>query len=99
MVAFQRMWDDVSIILSKDEVKDFQIVEKFNSGFVVRDNDNTHFVTKDDFVDIWCNMLCFNEVEKEKFLNDEKSGLKYVYEIIKTLPYINENEGILKLIE
>lgn len=99
MFAFKRMWDDVSLILSKDEVKDFEIIEKFNSGFVVRDNDNTHFVTKDDFVDMWCNMLCFNKIEKEKLLKDEKSKLKYVYEIIKTLPYINENEGTLKLTE
>jgi hypothetical protein len=99
MVAFKKMWDDVSVILSNDEFKDIQIIEKYKSGFVVKDENKTHFVTKDDFVDFWCNMLCFNKVEKDQILNNEKSGLKYVYEIIKTLPYINENEGILKLTE
>ncbi|MCT8977338.1 hypothetical protein N4T77_12075 [Clostridium sp. CX1] len=99
MVAFQKMWDDVNVILSKDEIKNIDIVEKFQSGFVVKDNDNTHFVTKDDFVDFWCNMLCYNEVEKGELLKGERSGLKYVYEIIKTLPYINENEGTLKITE
>lgn len=99
MVAFKKMWDDVSVILSNDEFKDIQIIEKYKSGFVVMDENKTHFVTKDDFVDFWCNMLCFNKVEKDQILNNEKSGLKYVYEIIKTLPYINENEGILKLTE
>lgn len=99
MVAFKKMWDDVSVILSNDEVKNIQIIEKYKSGFVVKDENDTHFVTKDDFVDFWCNMLCFNKVEKDQILNNGKSGLKYVYEIIKTLPYINEKEGILKLIE
>lgn len=99
MIAFKKMWDDVSVILSSDEIKDIQIVEKYKSGFVVKDENNTHFVTKDDFVDFWCNMICFNKVEKDEILNNKKSGLKYVYEIIKTLPYINENEGILKLTE
>jgi len=99
MIAFKKMWEDVSVILSNDEFKDIQIVEKFKSGFVVKDENNTHFVTKDDFVDFWCNMLCFNKVEKDQILNNEKSGLKYVYEIIKTLPYINEKEGILKFTE
>lgn len=99
MVAFQKMWDDVNIILARNEIKDINIVESFGTGFVVKDNDNTHFVTKDDFVDLWCNMICYNQIEKEKLLNSKKSGLKYVYEIIKTLPYIKENEGTLKIAE
>lgn len=99
MIAFKKMWEDVSDILSNDEFKDIQIVEKYKSGFVVKDENKTHFVTKDDFVDIWCSMLCCNQVEKDQILSAEKSGLKYVYEIIKTLPYINEKEGTLKLTE
>lgn len=99
MVAFKKMWDDVNLILSNDGVKDFEIVEKFKSGFVVKDNNNTHFVTKDDFVDFWCNMLCFNKVEKEELTKEGKSKLKYVYEIIKNLPYVKECEDTLNLTE
>jgi hypothetical protein len=99
MVAFKKMWDDVSRIISKENIQDVHIVEKFKSGFIVKDNEDTHFVTKDDFVDFWCNMLCFNKVNKEELTKGGKLKSKYVYEIIKTLPYIKENEGTLNLTE
>lgn len=99
MMAFKTMWNDVCGSISNNEIKNIEIVEKFKSGFVVKDKEDTHFVTKDDFVDFWCNMLFFNEVDKNKISKEGKSKLKYVYEVIKTLPYINENEGILTLNE
>lgn len=99
MVAFKKMWDDVCVILEGNKVEDLQIVENYNNGFVVRENEETHFVNKDDFVDLWCNMLCFNKVEKNHFMQEGKSSFKYVYEIIKTLPYVTESEGSLNLTE
>lgn len=99
MIAFKKMWDDVCSAVSNNELKNVNIVENFTSGFVVKDDKDTHFVTKDDFVDFWCNMLCFNEVDKEHILKAKSSGSKYVYEMVKTLPYVKENEGILKLTE
>ncbi|MBC2580111.1 hypothetical protein [Clostridium sp. DJ247] len=99
MISFKRMWDDVTVILSNNQVRDFEIVENFNSGFVIKDNNDTHFITKDDFVSFWCNMLCFNKVEKKQLIGDEKLRLNYVYHVIKSLPYINENEDTLNLTE
>lgn len=99
MVAFNKMWDDVCVILANNEVKDLQIVENYNSGFVVKENENTYFVNKDDFVDFWCNMLFFNKVDKDSFAQGQKSAFKYVYKIIKNLPYITESEGTLNLTE
>lgn len=99
MVAFKKMWDDVCAILANNEIKDLQIVENYNSGFVVKENENTYFVNKDDFVDFWCKMLFFNKVDKESFAQEGKSSFKYVYKIIKKLPYITESEGSLNLTE
>ncbi|AKN29777.1 hypothetical protein Ccar_02500 [Clostridium carboxidivorans P7] len=99
MVAFKTMWNDVCGSISNNKIEDIEILEEFKSGFVVKDKEDTHFVTKDDFVDFWCNMLCFNKVEKDSIIKEEKQKLKYVYEIVKTLPYINEKEGILRLSE
>jgi hypothetical protein len=99
MVAFKKMWDDVCTILANNEIKDIQIVENYNSGFVVKENENTYFVNKDDFVDFWCNMLFFNKVDEESFAQEGKSSFKYVYKIIKKLPYITESEGALNLTE
>ncbi|NMM63157.1 hypothetical protein HBE96_10700 [Clostridium sp. P21] len=99
MIAFKTMWNDVCGSVSNNKIKDVEILEEFKTGFVVKDEEDTHFITKDDFVDFWCNMLCFNEVEKDAILKEEKQKLKYVYEIVKTLPYINEKEGILRVSE
>jgi hypothetical protein len=38
-------------------------------------------------------------VNKEELTKGGKLKSKYVYEIIKTLPYIKENEGTLNLTE
>lgn len=99
MVAFKTMWNDVCGSISNSKIEDIEILEEFKSGFVVKDKEDTHFITKDDFVDFWCSMLCFNEVEKDSILKEGKQKLRYVYEIVKTLPYINEKEGILRLNE
>ncbi|MBU5592832.1 hypothetical protein KQI89_13850 [Clostridium sp. MSJ-4] len=99
MVAFKTMWEDVNDLLSRGEKFNINIVETFNCGFTVEDNGNTTFITKDDFVDFWCNMLYFNEIPKSKIINDERSKSKYVYEIIKKLPYINEKSEVLTLLK
>ena len=49
MITFKKMWDDVLLLLSNDEYIDMDISEKFNSGFVVKDSENTIFITKEDF--------------------------------------------------
>lgn len=99
MIEFKKMWSDVSDLLSNEEISEIDIVEHFKSGFVVRDCEETYFVTRDDFVDFWCKILCSHEISKEQILSDKKTKEKYVYPIIKRLPYISETAVGLKLRE
>lgn len=97
MIAFKKIWDDVCNIVLSNKISNVNIVENFHNGFIVKDDTNTHFITKQDFVDFWCSMICLNKVDKKNVLNDKSSGKKVVYEILKLLPYINENEGSLEI--
>jgi hypothetical protein len=99
MVAFKKMWEDVEEILSDEGYSDVKIIQRFNCGFTVKDRDNTIFITRDDFVDFWCKLLYYNELSLEQVLKEDKSKIKYIYTIIKQLPYITENCGVIKLMQ
>ena len=99
MVAFKKMWDDVRLILSNEEFGDIKILEKTNSSFTVKEDENVIFITKDDFVDFWCKLQYYKELSLEQVLDDDKSKLKYIYTIIKKLPYISESSGVIKLLQ
>ena len=99
MVAFKKMWEDVRLILFNEDYSDIKILEKFKCGFTVKERDNVIFITRDDFVDFWCELLYYNELSLEKVLKDEKSKPKYIYSIVKQLPYILENYGVIKLMQ
>ena len=99
MVAFKQMWEDVRLILSNEEYSDIEISERFNCGFTVKERDNIIFITRDDFVDFWCKLLYYNELSLEQVLKDDKSKPKYIYTIIKQLPYISESSGVIKLVQ
>jgi hypothetical protein len=99
MVAFKQMWEDVRLILSNEEYSDIEISERFNCGFTVKERDNIIFITRDDFVDFWCKLLYYNELSLEQILKDDKSKPKYIYTIIKQLPYISESSGVIKLLQ
>lgn len=98
MIAFKKMWEDVRLILSNEECSDVEILEKFNCGFTVKEQDDIIFITRDDFVDFWCKLLYYNELSLEQILKEDKSKLKCIYMIIKQLPYISESSGVIKLI-
>jgi len=99
MVAFKKMWKDVGVILSDEGYSDIEIVQRFNCGFTVKERDNIIFITRDDFVDFWCKLLYYNELSLEQVLKEDKSKPKYIYTIIKQLPYISESCGIIKLMQ
>jgi len=99
MVAFKKMWEDVLLILSNEKYLDIDILEKFNCGFTVKESDNLIFITKDDFVDFWCKMLYYTELSVDQILHDDKLKPKYIYTILKQLPYITESSGLIKLIQ
>lgn len=97
VIPFQKMWEDALSMISKEEIKDMNIVETYKGGFIVEEGDITEFVNKDDFVYFWCKMLCCKEFPREEAINDHK--LKYVYKVIKKLPYVDESSNRLKLVE
>ena len=99
MVAFKQMWDDVGLILSNKKHSDIKILERFNCGFTVEERGNILFITRDDFVDFWCKLLYYNELSLEQALKDDKSKPKYIYTIIKKLPYVSESSGVIKLMQ
>lgn len=99
MVHFKKMWDDVCNILINDEIDDLEILETFNTGFIVKGNDEAEFITKDDFVDFWCHMLCFKKVTEMEIEENGKNRHKYICDIVKNLPYIDDSNGVITLTE
>lgn len=97
MLAFNKMWDDVCEMLSRSELKNVNVAENYEAGFVVKEDGVAEFISKEDFVDVWCRMLYFNEISQEDAVNGSNSHYKYVYNVIRQLPYICENCGILKI--
>lgn len=97
MIPFKKMWEDALTMVLQDEVQNVYIIEKYKGGFVVEEEGNTEFINKEDFVDFWCRMLCFSEFSKEEAIKQGK--LKYVYEVIKNLPYVKESANVLRLVE
>lgn len=98
MVAFKQMWVDVCSILNNEQSFGMEVVETFNSGFTIKEQESTTFITRDDFVDFWCKLLYFNEISVEQIYREGTDKQKYIYEIVKNLPYVNENEGTLTLL-
>ncbi|MCB2295722.1 hypothetical protein LGK95_19795 [Clostridium algoriphilum] len=99
MITFKKMWDDVLLLLSNEEYVDINILEKSNYGFAVEDSDNITFITKDDFSNFWCKLLYYKKLSLEQSLGNEKLIPKYIYNIIKQLPYISESSSVMQLIQ
>jgi len=98
LVSFKKMWEDVSRILSEEKFSELDIIQKFRSGFIVKENESTTLVTRDDFVDFWCILLYSNEVDYKKLEINGDSKQIFIYEVTKKLPYVREEQSILKLI-
>ena len=90
MITFKKMWDDVLLMLSNEEYVDI-ILERSNYGFAVKHSYNITFITKDDFSNFWCKLLYYKELSLEQSLGNDKLISKYIYNIVKRLPYISEN--------
>lgn len=99
MITFKKMWDDVLLMLSNEEYVDINILERSNYGFAVKDSDNITFITKDDFSNFWCKLLYYKELSLEQSLGNDKIIPKYIYNIVKRLPYISENSSGMQLIQ
>lgn len=98
MIAFTKMWNDLFKLINDNEDKDLKIVEKFKSGFIVMNEKDKEFITKEDFVDLWCKLLYYNEISADKLV-DKNFKSEYVYSLVSRLPYVSENNGIIRLVE
>lgn len=99
MIHFKTMWDDVCNILSHNEIENLEILENYKTGFIVKTEHGTEFITKDDFVDFWCHMLCFNKITEIDIDKNGRETKKCICDIVKNLPYINDSNGIITLVE
>ena len=99
MITFKKMWEDVILLLSKEDYIDMNILERFDSGFVVKESDNTIFITKEDFSNFWCKLLYYEKLSLQQILSDDKLKPKYIYTILKKLHYISESSSVIKLIQ
>ncbi|AJA47616.1 hypothetical protein CPAST_c15410 [Clostridium pasteurianum DSM 525 = ATCC 6013] len=99
MIAFTKMWEDVFKLVKQGKVKDLNIIKSFKSGFIILENENTEFITKQDFLDIWCELLYYNELSKKHIFRDESPKAKYVYKLISKLPYVIDEKEKIKLKE
>ena len=83
MISFKNLWEEVNKFLSEDKFSEFNITQKLRRGFIVKQDDYVTFVTRDDFVDFWCNMLYSNGndlKEGEKFENPKQV---FIYKVMK----------------
>ncbi|KGK87543.1 hypothetical protein [Clostridium sp. HMP27] len=99
MISFKTMWEDVSGLITREEIDDIEIIEKYKDGFVVRHSEGNCFVNKNDFIDVWCNILYFKEMPKNQIFNGPRESFKYVYAVMKNLPYIKDNAEVIRLVE
>lgn len=98
MIAFTKMWNDLFKLINDNEDKDLKIVEKFKSGFIVLNEKDKEFITKEDFVDLWCKLLYYDEISADELI-DKNFKSEYVYSLVSRLPYVSENNGIIRLVE
>ena len=98
MIAFKKMWEDVFQLLSKDELVDINVTERLKSGFVYKVQEESTFITKEDFVDFWCKLLYFNEIDHKSIFEDGDVKKIVIYDILKKLPYVSDEKSKLKLI-
>lgn len=96
-VAFKKMWEDVNSLMTNKNVE-LEVINVFNSGFVIKEDNETVFITKDHFVDFWCNILYYNKISKDQISREKGRYMNYVYDIVKHLPYVSENSNELTLI-
>ncbi|SHI86479.1 hypothetical protein SAMN02745163_00886 [Clostridium cavendishii DSM 21758] len=91
MVAFNKMWKDINEIMDHSEAHGN--FDKKQGVFLIKEGEDIVFLTKDDFIDFWSNMLLRDKVDKKSLNN--KNKLLYVYDLVKKLPYVNEKDQVL----
>ncbi|WP_138206103.1 hypothetical protein [Haloimpatiens lingqiaonensis] len=101
MVEFKKMWQDVSTMVAEHKIHstNLDIIETYDDGFIIQYGAQRFFVNKNNFIDFWCKMLYYKEVSREELIKEDDEAQKCVYEIVQSLPYVNEESNTLRLMK
>ncbi len=98
MIAFKKMWEDVNHIMMNNKELGINVIDNCSGEFAMKKSgDSTIFLTKEDFVDVWCHMQYYNKVFKGENFNIKDEVADCVYSIIRELPYIKEEDNELTI--
>lgn len=96
MISFKEMWSDINSEIDSNCNKGFKIKKKFETGFIIDEEGENVFLTKDDFVNFWCWFLYLKEININEIVNNKNGKYKYILNLMKELPYTKiENEKLI----
>lgn len=98
MIAFKKMWEDVNHIMMNNKDLGINVIDNCSGEFAMKNSgDSAIFLTKEDFVDVWCHMQYYNKVFKGESFNITDEVADCIYSIIRELPYIKEEDNELTI--
>jgi hypothetical protein len=97
MVSFKKMWEDVNSLVIAGKFNDLENIKSYEEGFIVNNEGETMFLDSQDFIDFWCKMLLYREIDMSSKLNNQNDNFNLIYMLVRQLPYIEENQGKLTL--
>lgn len=96
MISFKKVWNDVNNLVNNNE-GNVNIVNKIKNVFLVEEEGNVVFLTKDDFVDFWAKLFSHKKVDKGNLRVESSNKELYIYQLVKELPYIREEGNMIYL--
>lgn len=96
MISFKKVWNDVNNLVN-DNGGNVNIVNKIKNVFLVEEEGNVVFLTKDDFVDFWAKLFSHKKVDKSNLRVESSNKELYIYQLVKELPYIKEEGNMIYL--
>ena len=92
------MWEDVNHIMINNKELGIDVVDNCSGEFAIKNSgESIIFLTKEDFVDVWCHMQYYNKVFKGENFNIKEEVDDCIYSIIRELPYIKEEDNELTI--
>lgn len=96
MIAFQQIWKDVNELVSERKL-DFDINLKIENVFIVNDNEDTIFLSREDFLLFWSKLNSSSYIGRENLKSVSSKKELYIYDLFRYLPYIDECNGQISL--
>ena len=93
MVSFRKMWEDVNSLVTAGKFNELENIKSYEDGFIVNNEGKTLFLDPQDFIDFWCKMLLYREIDMSSVLKKENNNFNLIYRLIRQLPYVEDNQG------